>query len=272
MFQQPDSTRFSGQCEIQENALSSVVDGLTKRPPLKHIKKLFNSLSGTYTTHFIDRDENEKYVVIINRTGSSSTTYRIYNLLTGNQCSINGTTGAYTANSSTTPYLHPSVIEDLKFTTIGDTTFVCNSTVTTEQDTTSTYETPDYERKIVTFIKQGDYEKDYILKIGNDVVPRFHAQFMIIPIMGTPQPAYGISLKNQAVGFTPNSTSITGSIQFGVGGYNRNIKLKTDSNGTVIEFAIQSGTGNNFTSFSTSHLIERALEPFVIISAYYLYY
>jgi len=255
--QQPDSTRFAGQCEIQENALSSVVDGLTKRPPLKHIKKLFNSLTGTYTTHFIDRDENEKYVVIINRTGSSSTTYRIYNLLTGAQCSINGVTGTYTANSSNTPYLHPSAIDDLKFTTIGDTTFVCNSTVTTEQDTTSTYETPDYERKIVTFIKQGDYEKDYELKIGNDVVPRFNVQFMLIPIMNTISPAYGIALKNNAVGFTASSTSITGNIAWGTSGYNKNIKFKTNSNGEIIEWAYQlSSSSSTYSGFSTYHTIE----------------
>ena len=35
--QQSDATRFSGQCEEQENALSSVTGGLVKRPPLQHI-------------------------------------------------------------------------------------------------------------------------------------------------------------------------------------------------------------------------------------------
>ena len=38
--QQPDTARYDGQCEEQENALSSVVDGLTKRPSTRHIAKL----------------------------------------------------------------------------------------------------------------------------------------------------------------------------------------------------------------------------------------
>jgi hypothetical protein len=33
--QQPDASRFAGQCEEQENALSSVADGLKKRPMMK---------------------------------------------------------------------------------------------------------------------------------------------------------------------------------------------------------------------------------------------
>lgn len=250
--QQPDSTRFSGQCEIQENALSSVVDGLTKRPPLKHIKKLFDALTGTYTTHFIDRDENEKYVVIINRTGTTSTTYRIFNLITGDECSINGTAGAYTANSSTTSYLHPSAIDDLKFTTVGDTTFVCNSTVNTEMNDSASNTTPNYERKVVTFVKQGDYEKNYQIKMGNDVVPRFDRFMIVQPTgLGGMYHGVGVRLNNQPPGYPANSTSLTGKLYLGttVG----DAKFKTNSDGKIIEWDYKRPGESSFHGFSTFH-------------------
>ena len=38
--QQPDTLRFDGQCDEQINALSSVTDGLKKRPNSMFIKQL----------------------------------------------------------------------------------------------------------------------------------------------------------------------------------------------------------------------------------------
>ena len=63
--QQPDATRFAGQCEEQKNALSSVADGLKKRPNTRHIARLImTAIDSNSFIHFIDRDDNEKYVVI----------------------------------------------------------------------------------------------------------------------------------------------------------------------------------------------------------------
>jgi hypothetical protein len=42
--QQPNSARFAGQCEEQENALSSVAEGLKKRPNTRHVARLFRRL------------------------------------------------------------------------------------------------------------------------------------------------------------------------------------------------------------------------------------
>ena len=65
--QQPDAVRFQGQCEEQENALASVVDGLQKRPSCEHIKTLLAdaALEENALVHFIVRDDAERYVVII---------------------------------------------------------------------------------------------------------------------------------------------------------------------------------------------------------------
>ena len=41
--QQPAPLRQVTQGETQTNALSSVIDGLIKRPPTEHLHKLFNT-------------------------------------------------------------------------------------------------------------------------------------------------------------------------------------------------------------------------------------
>jgi len=54
--QQPDATRFDGQCEEQENALSSVAEGLKKRPNTQHVARLLTSaISSNAKVHFINQ-------------------------------------------------------------------------------------------------------------------------------------------------------------------------------------------------------------------------
>ena len=65
--QQPATLRFEGQCEEQINALSSVADGLKKRPNTRYLTNLISSaIADGAFVHFINRDKNEKYVLIIN--------------------------------------------------------------------------------------------------------------------------------------------------------------------------------------------------------------
>lgn len=63
--QQPASLRLDSQCELQENGLSALVDGMKKRPPLQHIAKLRTGLNANLYNHFINRDVNERYTVLI---------------------------------------------------------------------------------------------------------------------------------------------------------------------------------------------------------------
>jgi len=88
--QQPDAIRFAGQCEEQENALPSIVDGLQKRPGCQHIVTLLNaaSLDANSKIHFIERDQDERYVVIIKNKTSSTKSIAAFNLSTGNQATI----------------------------------------------------------------------------------------------------------------------------------------------------------------------------------------
>ena len=104
--QQPDAIRFAGQCEEQENALPSIVDGLQKRPGCQHIVTLLNeaSLDANSKIHFIERDQDERYVVIIKNKTSSTKSIAAFNLSTGKQATI---TERYTGvvESFTTDYL-----------------------------------------------------------------------------------------------------------------------------------------------------------------------
>lgn len=158
--QQPDVTRFDGQCEEQENALSSVVDGLSKRPQTKHVAELMTSaIANNSFVHFINRTEGEKYVVVID---SSTNKLHAYNLLTGIEATIDGTTGG--KNISNTDYLFSSTYStSLKALSIGDSTFILNTeqSVAPTDITTTAGKTPSLEKEAAVFIKQGDYKKKY---------------------------------------------------------------------------------------------------------------
>jgi hypothetical protein len=98
--QQPDVTRFDGQCEEQENALSSVVNGLVKRPQTKHIVELISSaISNNSFVHFINRSETEQYVYI-----QDGQDINIFNILTGVKCVL-GTPLEELIGTYTTLYL-----------------------------------------------------------------------------------------------------------------------------------------------------------------------
>ena len=72
--QQPDIIRFADQVEEQINGFSSEVDGLQKRPPTVHIKRLGDRVDPLTTKyHVINRDETEQYIL-----GMSSGTLKVW--------------------------------------------------------------------------------------------------------------------------------------------------------------------------------------------------
>lgn len=157
--QQPDALRYDGQCEEQENALSSVVDGLTKRPNTRHVARLLQSaIAANSFIHFVDRDDNEKYVVI-----HDGTKMYAWNIITGVEATINDASGGYTPAASdyafsTTPR------EDLKALNVGDSTLLLNNKkiVLADSEKTTNYDLA----KALFFVKQGDYEKTYDIEIN----------------------------------------------------------------------------------------------------------
>ena len=63
--QQPEILRLENQATAQENGFSGVVEGLKKRPPTKHVAKISNSALNNSFIHTINRDVNERYIVVI---------------------------------------------------------------------------------------------------------------------------------------------------------------------------------------------------------------
>ena len=165
--QQPDSSRYDGQCEEQENALSSVVDGLRKRPNTRHVATLLTeAINNNSFVHFINRSDTEKYVVI--HDGGK---IQIFNLLTGVEAEINNETGGYVpADSSYLDTTTPRT--NLKALTVADNTFLLNTTRTVQKLAETA---PALEKEAVVFVKQGDYEKEYEVNFstGSEVVLSF---------------------------------------------------------------------------------------------------
>ena len=163
--QQADATRFSGQCEEQENALSSVAGGLKKRPNTRHVGKLLDTeITDNSFVHFINRSDEEKYCLT-----QDGNIIQAHNALTGAKCSIiEQETSDFTINNNEVntvgTYLETTdARKNIKPLTIGDTTFLLNTIKETALDPTE--QTDDLNSEALIFIKQGDYKKKYGFKI-----------------------------------------------------------------------------------------------------------
>jgi len=118
--QQPARKRNANQVSSALNASFSVVDGASKRNPLKykhHISAL-NQANAKY--HVIDRDDTEQYLVKI-----ISGQIKVYDLHTGNEKAVNYPEGVdYITTTG-----KPNEVFELK--TLADYTFITNKTVRT---------------------------------------------------------------------------------------------------------------------------------------------
>lgn len=165
--QQPDTTRFEGQCEEQENALSSIVDGLSKRPNTRHIAKIFaEAISEDSFVHFIKRSSSEQYVIVHN-----GTTIRAFNLLSGEEARINGVYSGYTPAAG--HYLNTAdPFNDLKALTVADTTFLLNRTVAVgyKKDNGALAYTPPLANKALIFVKQATRQVKYGISLTGGLV------------------------------------------------------------------------------------------------------
>ena len=64
--QQSEIIRLPTQVTEQINCTSSIVQGLTKRPPTEFVKQLDTNKDFTNAkVHLISRDENEQYIVVV---------------------------------------------------------------------------------------------------------------------------------------------------------------------------------------------------------------
>jgi hypothetical protein len=143
--QQPPSLRLKTQAEVQENGLSSVVDGLRKRPPTEHIAKLANiTTADDAFIHTIRRDEDELYIVVITKTQ-----ILVYDK-DGVQRNVTGD-ATYLAGLT-----NPA--QQLTATSIADYTYIVNKNVTVQKRADKS---PKRNPEALVYVRQGDYSTDY---------------------------------------------------------------------------------------------------------------
>lgn len=118
--QQSQVSRHITQCESLVNGDPSIADGLGMRPNTEHIANLV-SLSPNAFVHFINRDANQRYVLIID-----GGTFSVYDLNGVAQTSIAPEGLSYLASSNPR--------EDFVAVTVADYTFIVNKQVTVTMD------------------------------------------------------------------------------------------------------------------------------------------
>ena len=143
--QQAASLRLPTQCALMNNAYPSVVEGLKKRPPSQFLAKLLSGQLGDAFIHLINRDENERYVVVI-----TDEDLKVYDL-DGNQQTVTMVAGTSYLDEST-----PS--SAFRPITIADFTFIANLNKTV---TMSTDLSPNSGSKGLVFVKQANSNSDY---------------------------------------------------------------------------------------------------------------
>ena len=136
--QQPPSLRLASQAEVQENGLSTTAEGLKKRPPLEHVKKINTHTDTDSYIHYINRDETERYIVKVTSDqfdSAFSTDFTQANLtvtdLEGTAQTVVGFTG-----DNKTYFTLANARDNLHLFSIADTTFIVNKTKTTAKSGT----------------------------------------------------------------------------------------------------------------------------------------
>ena len=116
--QQPEILRLNSQATSQENGFSSVVEGLKKRPNTSYVAKLTGSSLANAYIHTINRDVDERYIVVVTNGALS-----VYD--------IDGTSKTVVNQTNATDYLSSSDPKgDFVCVTVADYTYVLNKTKT----------------------------------------------------------------------------------------------------------------------------------------------
>ena len=192
--QQPAEIRLPTQAERQVNGLSTVARGLEKRPGTEHKAKLSSSSETDSFIHSIRRDRTEEYTMVLSRASNGTKTLKIYDQ-SGTSIPVKS---APTANASTSTnditnsdlaYLEVTatggVKDNIKATTVADTTFLINKTTTVakatangevsgEGTTGSTQHvsrtgsdniTGSIDHEGLIYVKVGDYSSKYVVAL-----------------------------------------------------------------------------------------------------------
>lgn len=158
--QQPPSVRRPTQGEEQVNCVSSVVFGLQKRPPTRHIGKISSNDWDEVYTNVINRDADEKYILALRADGVDP--IGLYDT-EGTAQTITSPNGTGYLNKTSYLTGTRAVTSGYASATIADTTFICNKDTVVAKDATI-YNAARYEA--LCYIKQGRPATTYSIYIG----------------------------------------------------------------------------------------------------------
>ena len=144
--QSSDALKRPDHADIQDNADSNPVLGLTKRSGLQYLSSLSSSTLGNVHIQTINRDASERYVAVF-----SNGNVQVFDLSTGNLVNVNKPDGTTYLNTSS-----PRSV--IKTVTIADFTFVVNTSITTEMDSTLSGGTG---TKAIVFVNQATANTTY---------------------------------------------------------------------------------------------------------------
>ena len=145
--QQAATVRLPSQGEEQINALSSVGQGLTKRPPSRHVAQI-TATPTDYDTAFIHtfvRSSGEKYKLFV--VGGD---LKVFNALTGVESTVQFPDGK--------TYLSDTGTKGFRAITIGDSTVITNRNTAVA---TLTTRAPEARKEALIWVRQADYGTTY---------------------------------------------------------------------------------------------------------------
>lgn len=157
--QQPPILRHPEQLEEQLNGYSSEAGGLQKRPPSILVANLGRKINDTAKplVHFIDRDVNEKYIVLF--TGSDIEVYDMQ----GNRKTVNFASGTKAYITLQAPR------HQIKAITIADYTFICNTNVVARMTNSIDSRVWDKQGLLVN-VKSGQYGRTYRVVVNGSTI------------------------------------------------------------------------------------------------------
>jgi len=154
--QSSDALKQPDHADIQDNADSNPVLGLTKRSGSQFLATVGSSTLGNVHIQTINRDASEQYVAIF-----SNGNVKVYEL-DGTEKTVNKPNGTAYLNTS-----NPRNV--MKTVTIADFTFVVNTSITTAMDTALSNSANNITQAII-FINQATSKTTYSVTVDNVTV------------------------------------------------------------------------------------------------------
>jgi hypothetical protein len=154
--QAADNTKQADHADIQDNADSNPVTGLTKRSGIQYVTNLSSSTLGNVHIQTINRDINERYVAIF-----SNGNVRVFEL-DGTEKTVHKPDGTTYLNTS-----DPRSV--IKTVSVADFTFVVNTSITAAMDSTLSEASSNITQAVV-FINQVSDKTTYSITVDGVTV------------------------------------------------------------------------------------------------------